>query len=103
MVKDAHLKEFSHSGPGGRWSRTQVFTQTCWTIRRPSGDGEAAAKVYVPNSIIEADGREAAASVLRNALSVLRSSIRRGDPIEVYYGIATVCFDTEDEGDDGAD
>jgi len=74
-----------------------VFTQTCWTVRRPSGNGEAAAKVYVPNSIIEADGREAAASVLRNALSVLRSSIRRGETIEVYYGIATVCF--EDDGD----
>jgi hypothetical protein len=38
--------------------------------------------------------------VLRNALSVLRGSIGRGEPIEVYYGITTICFDTEDEGDD---
>jgi hypothetical protein len=98
MEKESHLNEFSHSGPGGRWSRTQVFTQTFWTIARPSGDGEAVAKVYVPNVMIESRGRKYAASLLREALSALRGSVRRGEAVEVCYGFATFCFDMDDDG-----
>jgi hypothetical protein len=76
-----------------------VFTQTFWTIARPSGEGEVVAKVSVPNVIIGADGRKAAASLLREAISALRESVRRGEVVEVCYGFATVCLDMDDGGD----
>jgi hypothetical protein len=98
MEKESHLKDFSHSGPGGRWSRRQVFTQTLWTIGRPLGEGEVVAKVSIPNAIIRARGRKYVASMLREALSALRDSIRRCDPTDVCYGFATFCVDMDEDG-----
>jgi hypothetical protein len=96
MEKESHLKDFSHSGPGGRWSRRQVFTQTFWTIGRPLGEGEVVAKVSIPNVIIMARGRKYVASMLREARSALMDSIRRRDPTDVCYGFATFCVDIDD-------
>jgi hypothetical protein len=98
MEKESHLKDFSHSGPGGRWSRRQVFTKTFWTIGRPLGEGEVVAKVSVPNAIIRARGRKYVASMLREARSALRDSIMRRDPTDVCYGFSTFCVDMDDGG-----